>query len=154
MSIATLAASAATSPVALTLARGTAKGGQQNNVGADKSWDLTTFFSNSTDYATVAGGAFLGLIGMVGIVWGGFLLARKLMSGQQNQDSWIKIVALIIVGGALVFGGMGLLLNFAKGANKTVNDFGDGTTSKGSFIDFTPQAEFIRTWLITKGLVL
>lgn len=148
MSIATVAASAATSPVALTLAR---KGGQQNNVDADKSWDLTTFFSNSTDYATVAGGAFLGLIGMAGIIWGGFLLARKLMSGQQNQDSWIKIVALIIVGGGLVFGGMGLLLNFAKGANKTVNDFGNGS---GSFVDFTPQAEFIRTWLITKGLVL
>lgn len=150
MSIATVAASAASSPVALTLASETRKGGQQNKVGADKSWDLTSFFSNSTDYATVAGGAFLGFIGICGIVWGGFLLARKLMSGQQNQDSWLKIVGLIIVGGGLVFGGMGLLLNFANGANKTVTDFGEGGKS---FIDFTSQAEFIQSWLITKGLV-
>lgn len=126
-------------------------GRKVNDVSASNTWDLTSFFKNATNYSTVAGGAFLGFIGIIAVVWGGFLLARKLMSGQQNQDSWLKIVALLLVGGGLLFGGIGLLLNFANGANKTVTDFGNGDKPK-NFIDFAPQAEFIQTWLITKGI--
>lgn len=125
-------------------------GRKVNEVSASNTWDLTSFFKNATNYSTVAGGAFLGFIGIIAVVWGGFLLARKLMSGQQNQDSWLKIVALLIAGGGLLFGGIGLLLNFANGANKTVTDFGNAPQTK--FIDFAPQAEFIQTWLVTKGI--
>ena len=48
--------------------------------------------------------ALLILLGAVGIVWGGVLAIRKLMGGQRNDDSWLKIAALIIVGGAFLTG--------------------------------------------------
>ena len=55
------------------------------------------------------------------------MLVRKLMGGQQaQQDSWFKIVALILVGGAMLFGGMTLLLNFAEGGKDTIENFGSG----------------------------
>ena len=88
-------------------------------------WDLENFFNNSTNYTQKVGGAFLALIGIAGVVWGGFLMLRKLMGGQQaQQDSWFKIVALIIVGGAMLFGGMTILLNLAKGGKDTIENFG------------------------------
>lgn len=104
-----------------------AQGG--SGVTADSSWDLKTFFDNSTDYTQTVGGAFLALIGIAGLTWGGFLLVRKLMGGQSaQQDSWFKIVALILVGGAMLFGGMTLLLNFAQGGKDTIENFGNGGT--------------------------
>lgn len=104
-----------------------AQGG--SNVSSDKSWDLESFFDNATDYTQTVGGAFLALIGISGLTWGGFLLVRKLMGGQSaQQDSWFKIVALILVGGAMLFGGMTLLLNFAQGGKDTIENFGNGGT--------------------------
>ena len=102
-------------------------------------WDLENFFNNSTNYTQKVGGAFLALIGIAGVVWGGFLMIRKLMGGQQaQQDSWFKIVALIIVGGAMLFGGMAILLNLAQGGKKTIENFGNqrsGGTPSGMIID-------------------
>lgn len=104
-----------------------------HGVGGAEGWDLENFFNNSTNYTQKVGGAFLALIGIAGVVWGGFLMIRKLMGGQQaQQDSWFKIVALIIVGGAMLFGGMTILLNLAKGGKDTIENFGskrEGATS-------------------------
>ena len=98
-------------------------------------WDLENFFNNSTNYTQKVGGAFLALIGIAGVVWGGFLMVRKLMGGQQaQQDSWFKIVALIIVGGAMLFGGMAILLNFAKGGKDTIEKFGNQRSGAPSMI--------------------
>lgn len=99
-----------------------------NNVDVDgDGWDLETFFNNATTYTQTIGGAFLALLGIAGIVWGGTLLIRKLMGSQKaQQDSWLKIVFLVIVGGAMLFGGMTILLKFAKGSNKTIEQFGEG----------------------------
>ena len=108
-----------------TLAPVLAQGG--SGVTANDSWDLESFFNNATDYTQTIGGAFLALICIAGLTWGGFLLVRKLMGGQQaQQDSWFKIVALILVGGAMLFGGMTLLLNFAEGGKDTIENFGSG----------------------------
>lgn len=108
-----------------TLAPVLAQGG--SGVTANDSWDLESFFDNATDYTQTVGGAFLALIGIGGLTWGGFLLVRKLMGGQSaQQDSWFKIVALILVGGAMLFGGMTLLLNFAEGGKDTIENFGSG----------------------------
>lgn len=96
----------------------------QSGRGGD--WDLETFFTNATEYSKVAGGAFLSLVGIIGIIWGGTLLIKKLMS-EQSRESWVKIVSLIIVGGALLFGGINLILDFAEGGKNTVENFGTGT---------------------------
>lgn len=99
-------------------------------VTADSTWDLESFFNNSTTYMQTIGGSFLALIGIAGLVWGGFLVIRKLIGGQAaQQDSWFKMIALIIVGGAMLFSGISLLLNFAAGANDTIESFGNGMVS-------------------------
>ena len=101
-----------------------------SGVTADSTWDLESFFNNSTTYMQTIGGSFLALIGIAGLVWGGFLVIRKLIGGQAaQQDSWFKMIALLIVGGAMLFSGISLLLNFAAGANDTIESFGNGMAS-------------------------
>ena len=122
------------------LAHGTETG---NEVTAENSWDLQAFFDNSTTYMQTIGGSFLALIGIAGLVWGGFLVIRKLIGGQAaQQDSWFKMIALIIVGGAMLFSGISLLLNFAAGANDTIETFGNGMASpeaiQGALAYYTP----------------
>lgn len=89
-------------------------------------WDLNTFLENANTYAGVVGGAFLTLLGTVAVIYGGYLLIKKLMAGQQNQDSWVKIVLLIIIGGALMVSGFILISEIATGGETTIRDLGGG----------------------------
>lgn len=89
-------------------------------------WDLVSFFENAREYIGLAGGGLLSLIGTAGVVWGGVLLIKKLMAGQQNQDNWFKIILLIIVGGALMVGGFALISTIASGGEQTIKDLGEG----------------------------
>lgn len=89
-------------------------------------WDLISFFENAKDYVGIAGGGLLALLGTVGVVWGGVLLIKKLMASQQDQTSWLKIIALIIFGGALMVGGFVLISNIASGGKTTIEDLGGG----------------------------
>lgn len=100
-------------------------GGQgiQSSGGGD--WDLIKLFENMTEYGQVAGGAFLSFMGLLGVIWGGTLLIKKLMS-EQSRESWVKIVALLLLGGALLFSGIGLILKFAEGGKDTIEEFGAG----------------------------
>lgn len=96
-------------------------------------WDLQSFFENASSTAATMGNAFLILMGTIAVIYGGFLLVRKLMSGQQNQDSWVKIVLLIIIGGALMFTGFRLLSEIAEGGQGTIRDLGNATMLMGSY---------------------
>lgn len=89
-------------------------------------WDLQSFLENSQSYAAILGNAFLLLLGTVAIIYGGYLLIKKLMAGQQNQDSWVKIVLLIIIGGMLFVSGFDLLSTIASGGQQTITDLGTG----------------------------
>lgn len=94
--------------------------------GATANWDLRTFLTNSQAYVEVAGGALLMLLGAVGVVWGGVLLIKKLMAGQQDQTSWGKIILLVLIGGALLVGGWGLMETISSGGQTTIMDIGNG----------------------------
>jgi hypothetical protein len=87
-------------------------------------WDLVSFLENANEYAGVAGGALLSLFGTIGVVWGGVLAIKKLMATHHDQTSWIKIVALILIGGALMVSGFSLLANIAAGGRTTIEDLG------------------------------
>ena len=89
-------------------------------------WDVQTFLENAKSYAVDIGGAFLMLLGTVAVIYGGYLLIKKLMAGQQNQDSWVKIVLLIIIGGALMVSGFTLISEIGEGGETTIRDLGDG----------------------------
>lgn len=99
------------------------EGIQSSGGGGD--WDLVTLFENMTEYGQVAGGAFLSLMGLIGVIWGATLLVKKLLS-EQSRESWVKIVALLIIGGALLFSGITLVLKFAEGGRDTIEEFGTG----------------------------
>lgn len=97
-------------------------------------WDLQSFFENANSTAQTMGGAFLTLMGSIAVIYGGFLLIRKLMSGQQNQDSWVKIVLLIIIGGALMVSGFTLIRQIAEGGQGTIKDLGNATMLMGAYL--------------------
>lgn len=99
-------------------------------------WDLRSFFENAGDYARVIGGGFLALLGVIGVIYGGYLLIKKLMAGQQNQDSWVKIAALIIIGGALMATGANLIFTIARGGQRTIEDLGSGMVLLQTFMPF------------------
>lgn len=95
--------------------------------GSGESWDLLSFMSNSTNYGATLGGAFLAFMGLCGLVWGFVRVMMKLFGGQSGQQiQWVPTIILIIIGGAFLFGGIGLALNFASGAGDTVTGFGTG----------------------------
>ncbi|WP_435109324.1 hypothetical protein [Nocardiopsis synnemataformans] len=89
-------------------------------------WDLVSFFDNAREYVALAGGGLLALMGTIGVVWGGVLLIKKLMASQQDQTSWVKIIALILIGGALMVGGFSLISDIAAGGRTTIEDLGGG----------------------------
>lgn len=89
-------------------------------------WDLQSALENAKGYVVDIGGAFLMLLGTVAVIYGGYLLIKKLMAGQQNQDSWVKIVLLIIIGGALMVSGFALISEIASGGRTTIEDLGGG----------------------------
>ncbi|MFJ2662601.1 hypothetical protein [Arthrobacter koreensis] len=90
-------------------------------------WDLVSFLENAGEYIKVAGGAFLILVGLAALVWGAFLALKKLMGGMQNQDSWGKIIIMVILGGAIAVGGFSLVFTIGSGGRKTIEDLGGGT---------------------------
>ncbi|MCB5280366.1 hypothetical protein [Arthrobacter sp. ES1] len=90
-------------------------------------WDLASFLDNAAKYVKVIGGGALILMGIAAMVWGGILLTKKLMAGQQNQDSWVKIVLMIIIGGAIAVGGFPLVFTIGSGGKKTIDDLGGAT---------------------------
>lgn len=90
-------------------------------------WDLVSALENAGEYVKNGGGALLVMMGLAALVWGGVLLLKKLMSGQQNQDSWVKIIMLMIIGGAIAVGGFTLIFEIGSGGKDTIEDLGGGT---------------------------
>ncbi|MGW0577106.1 hypothetical protein ACWD25_14280 [Streptomyces sp. NPDC002920] len=93
-------------------------------------WDLTSFLQNAKSQVQLWGGLVLMLFGAVGMVWGGVLLIKKLMANPQSagqQQSWLMIALLILVGGALGTGGWSLISTVGSGGQQTITDLGGGT---------------------------
>ncbi|MGW6600529.1 hypothetical protein [Streptomyces sp. NPDC055036] len=93
-------------------------------------WDLTSFLQNAKPQIQVWGGLLLMLFGTAGLVWGGVLWIKKLMANPQSagqQQSWLTIVLLVLVGGALGTGGWELISTIGSGGQQTITDLGGGT---------------------------
>lgn len=90
-------------------------------------WDLNSFLKNGANLIKTSGGYLLVAMGLAALVWGGILLLKKLMSGQQNQDSWVKIIMLMIVGGAISTGGFVLIMEIGGGGEGTIKELGKST---------------------------
>ncbi|MCJ0875205.1 hypothetical protein [Streptomyces sp. AP-93] len=93
-------------------------------------WDLTSFLQNAKFQIQDWGGLLLMLLGVVGLIWGGVLLIKKLMANPQsagNQQGWGTVALLILVGGALTTGGWSLIETIGSGGQQTITDLGGGT---------------------------
>ncbi|MFJ3858306.1 hypothetical protein ACIPRL_18925 [Streptomyces sp. NPDC090085] len=93
-------------------------------------WDLTSFLTNAKSQVQLWGGSVLMLLGVVGLVWGGVLLIKKLMANPQSagqQQGWGTIALLILVGGALSTGGWSLISTIGSGGQQTITDLGGAT---------------------------
>lgn len=93
-------------------------------------WDLTSFLENAKSQIQLWGGLLLMLLGAVGLVWGGVLVIKKLISDPQKggqQQGWGTIALLILVGGALGTGGWQLISTIGSGGQETIEDLGGGT---------------------------
>lgn len=67
-------------------------------------WDLASFLENGSP---VMGGLLI-LLGIVTLMWGAVIMIKKLMGGGYTQDSWMKIIMLLLIGGAIMTGGMSI----------------------------------------------
>lgn len=95
----------------------------------DAAWDVKSFLENAKTYIQTVGGLLLMTLGAAGLIWGGVRLIQKLMGGQQHGqgDGWGRIVALILIGGALGTGGWTLISAVGSGGQTTIEDLGGGT---------------------------
>lgn len=90
-------------------------------------WDLVSFLGNAKNYLNVVGGALISLIGLIILIVAIVFLAKNLFgNGQGQSHSWIKVVVMIIIGGALLTGGIVLITNIASGGEQTIKDLGEG----------------------------
>lgn len=107
-------------------------------------WDITSFLKNATSSAK--GWLQLALVGVGVIVVGvmGFHLARKLLAGPQSAQqtmSWAKIIAGILIGGAMMTSGFTLLSDVASGGQKTITDLGNGGGGGAVIVSMADQAQ-------------
>lgn len=88
-----------------------------DNPDADSTWDLTAMFEPMAPFLGVA----TTLMGGAIMIFAGVLLIKKLMNDQRNQDSWAKIIMLIIIGGMVSLIPM-LILNPGDAEKKKINE--------------------------------
>lgn len=88
--------------------------------------DVGNLLDNGAALIQDWGGLFLILMGTVAIVWAGWLALQKLMSSEGNRTSWIKIIVLLILGGALAVGGFNVVSDFGQSGSDTIDKLSTG----------------------------
>lgn len=111
------------------------------------SWDLTSFLQNATTQVREWGGAFLILVGIVGVIWASFQIISGLMSHGKKQVSYGTNAILLLVSGALAVTGIDLVMDIAAGGQKTIEDLGSTMNLFRSF-DLSTISLFIRNGLM------
>lgn len=91
---------------------------------APMAWNLKTFLENAKNNATAWGGVFVGLMGIIMILFAVWLTAKHLMSQGRSQTSWGTIIILFIVGGFATGGGLTLITQVAEGGKQTIEELG------------------------------
>lgn len=95
-----------------------------NYLASGSGWDLTSFLDSSKEQVTQWGGAFLMLVGVVGVIWAAFQIISGLMSNGKKQVSYGTQTILLLVSGALATTGISLVMDIAAGGQKTIEDLG------------------------------
>lgn len=107
-----------------------AQTGGTNNTGGNGGQSIVDMLTNGQDLAQKIMAALLGLLGVVAIGWAAVMIFKKL-SNERAQESWMKIIGLLFLGGLMLFGGWQTFSDLAKNAKGTVDDLG-GTSSSSA----------------------
>lgn len=86
-------------------------------------WDLSTFLQNVKTQFQTWGGYFLAVLGILMIIVGLYQLGSGLMS-DRKQVEWVKVIALLLIGGVLAVSGVNVITNIADGGSATIKDLG------------------------------
>lgn len=91
-------------------------------------WDLKTAIDSFKKYGEGIAGSVIGLIGIAILIVAMYHIFKKFTSSQPGGgESWGKVVAMLIVGGAMFSTGGWLLFKaIAEGGQKTISDAGAG----------------------------
>ena len=90
------------------------------------SWSIGNLLDSVQSLIPDWGGTVLMIAGMILMVWMGVLLVMKFLKKGQDQTSWGLIIAGLIVGGALAFGGWELISDIGEGGRQTIDELGRG----------------------------
>jgi hypothetical protein len=91
-------------------------------------WDLVEFLSNAKNYGNIIGGGVITLLGLLVVIWAVVLIAKKFFASAQSGpgESWVKIVLMLVIGGAMLTGGIALFVQIAGGGETTIRELGGG----------------------------
>ena len=89
-------------------------------------WDIANFLKNLLKKVQDWGGLLVMAMGAAGVVWGFIQAIIGLISHGKKPTNWLVIIALIVVGGALMVGGWNLMNSIAEGGRTTINELGGG----------------------------
>lgn len=92
-------------------------------------WDIGTFLQNATKTIKQWGSYLIILIGVVLIIVSIWQIAKGLISHGKGQTNWAVAIIMLIIGGALMAGGFGLVSTIASGGGQTINELGAGTAT-------------------------
>jgi len=94
---------------------------------APAAWDIVSFLGNAQNYGALIGGGVISLLGLITIIIAGVFTFQKFLgNGQREAKSWVLIVVMIIIGGAMLTGSITLLMSIASGGQKTIEELGGG----------------------------
>lgn len=96
---------------------------QHNIHPSNSDWDFEKMLTELTNEGSTIGGGIVALFGLVMVVVGCVKVAQKLFS-DRSQGSWVSAIALLLIGGVFLFGGLTFVLNVANSANTTIDDLG------------------------------
>lgn len=88
-------------------------------------WSVDNLLNNLNSSLNNWAVILVAIVGVVMCIVGVFKIAKGLMSKGQGQVNWVLNIALILIGGALAFGGgWGLVSSLSSGAEDTLNNLG------------------------------
>lgn len=87
-------------------------------------FSISTFLSNAQDFAIMIGRYVIIIIGVVMIIAGIYQIAKGLMSGGKGQVNWVMSILCLLVGGALVAGGISWVAKIAGGGKTELESMG------------------------------
>ena len=95
-------------------------------------WSLDQFLSGAYDKMLSWVGYIILIVGAILLGIGVFQMLKKFGSGGQGGMSWVLIIIMLCVGGALMGGGISFVYKLTKGTQSTIESMGGAGSNNSS----------------------